>query len=105
MKLYKKLVFFIIFLILPLISFAAETPIDPFKLINNIAKFFSSIVIGISVIIFIYAGFLYTTAGGNTEKIDQAKNYLLYGAIGLGISAVAFGITGYVTEFFTTLGH
>lgn len=61
---------------------------------GNIANWILGIVAIIAVVILIYAGFLFMTAGGEEDKLASAKNYLKYGLIGLGIAILAFsGVT------------
>ena len=62
-------------------------------IVNKVAKWFMTIVIAISVIFFVFAGFLYVTSGGKEEKVKDAKNYLLYGIIGIAVSLLAGAIT------------
>lgn len=50
----------------------------------------------ITVVIIIYAGFLWTTSGGNEDKISQAKKLIKNAAIGLLIILSAWGITYFV---------
>ncbi|NCT01877.1 hypothetical protein GW766_01320 [Candidatus Parcubacteria bacterium] len=63
------------------------------------------IVMSIPVIIFflIYAGFMYVTARGNPEKIQQASSALLYGIIGgviiLASAAIMTIVKNLVTAF------
>lgn len=63
------------------------------------------IIIAVPIIVFflIYAGFLYVTARGNPETIQQASRALLYGVIGgviiLGAVAVAEIIGAIVAAF------
>lgn len=49
-------------------------------------------------VMFIYGGFLWMTAGGNTEKVKQAKDILLNAIIGLIILVAAFAISTYVVS-------
>jgi len=50
----------------------------------------------IAVVIIIYAGFLWMTAGGNANQVDKAKKWLINGVIGLTIILLSFAITSYV---------
>ncbi len=56
----------------------------------------------IAVIMIIYAGFLYVTAGGNESKIAKAHQALLYGVVGaailLGAWVIANAIGGTVKQ-------
>lgn len=46
--------------------------------------------------LFIYAGFLWMTAGGNTEQVQKAKGLITNAIIGLIITASAFAISDFV---------
>ncbi len=49
-------------------------------------------------VMIIYGGFLWMTAGGNTDKVKQAKDILLNAVIGLVILVAAFAISTYVVS-------
>jgi len=49
-----------------------------------------------AVIIIILAGFSYTTANGEPDKIARAKKAVMYAVIGLAVVMLAFGITQFV---------
>lgn len=61
--------------------------------IQNIAQrvtdVFSVIVGAISIIMIIYGGFRYITSGGDSGKVGNAKNTLIYAVVGLIIVALA----------------
>jgi hypothetical protein len=49
------------------------------------------IIIGLlGVIIFIYAGFLYLTAQGETDKIETAKKVLIYAIVGIVVAVLGY---------------
>jgi cysteine-rich repeat protein len=50
----------------------------------------------IALLITLYAGFLWMTAGGEVEKVDKAKKTLTGGVIGLVIIMTAFAIVSFV---------
>ncbi|MBT4722856.1 hypothetical protein HN958_03720 [Candidatus Falkowbacteria bacterium] len=50
------------------------------------------------VIIVIYAGFLWMTAGGTSEKVEKAKSWMINAVIGLAIILSAYAITDFVIE-------
>ena len=68
--------------------------------VNNMIKLavnIFSIVVGIvSVIMIIVGGFMYVTSGGESGKITNAKNTILYAIIGLVIVAMAQIIVKFV---------
>jgi hypothetical protein len=59
----------------------------------------------IIVVFVIYSGFLFVTAGGNTEKLNRAKKTLLWTLIGalilLGAEAVRILVEGTITDITT----
>ncbi|KKU80016.1 MAG: hypothetical protein UY05_C0016G0003 [Candidatus Peregrinibacteria bacterium GW2011_GWA2_47_7] len=65
-----------------------------FKLIN----FISSFVGALSVILFIYAGFLYVTAAGGEENTTKAKKILVGAVIGILVAFAAFGTVRTLTR-------
>jgi len=52
----------------------------------------------IFLVITIWAGFQWMTAGGNTKKVDEAKAWLFNGVIGLIIVMSAYAISSYVVS-------
>ena len=80
----------------------------------TIAQFVGRIIdvaIGLLGIIFlievVYAGFLYLTAGGETDKVEKAKDLLRQGVIGIILILLAFVISNFVIDaldYATTTG-
>lgn len=73
-----------------------------FRIANKVAQWFMTIVIAISIIFFVMAGFLYVTSGGKEENLKSAKNYLLYGIIGVGVALLAGAIQVVVVNLIST---
>lgn len=69
------------------------------RLANQIVNIFSIIVGIAAVIMIIYGGFRYITSGGDSGRVGNAKNTLIYAIIGLVIVALAQFLVRYV---FTT---
>ncbi len=61
--------------------------------IINVALGFLGII---AVVIVLYGGFMWMTAGGNEERITKAKQILTAGVIGLVIIVMAWAIARYV---------
>jgi hypothetical protein len=61
----------------------------------NVALGFLGIV---AVIIILFGGFKWMTAGGNDEKVGEAKRLIIAGIIGLAIILSAYAITTFVLE-------
>ncbi|PIS05026.1 MAG: hypothetical protein COT81_03335 [Candidatus Buchananbacteria bacterium CG10_big_fil_rev_8_21_14_0_10_42_9] len=52
----------------------------------------------LAVLIVLYAGFLWMTSGGDESRIQQAKDYLRNGLIGLVIILTSFGIVTFILQ-------
>lgn len=50
----------------------------------------------ISVIMLIYGGLRYVISGGDSKKVTDAKNTIMYAIIGLIISILAYAIVNFV---------
>jgi cysteine-rich repeat protein len=50
----------------------------------------------VAVCIVLYGGWVWMTAGGDTEKVDRARRILINGVIGLVIILMAWGITTFI---------
>jgi hypothetical protein len=79
-----------------------NTPVKPqadlvgiiFKAIQYILAFLGVV----AVIIILYAGFLWMTAGGNDEKVGKAKKMMIQGVIGMIIILLAYAIATFVIQ-------
>jgi len=111
----------VMILALPMVSMAqtAVAPSDPNagKLVNPIPKITSipglihtilvaaiKICIPIIALAIIYCGFLFVEARGNSEKIEKAKDALLYTVIGSAILLGSWAIAQLISETITGLG-
>jgi hypothetical protein len=50
------------------------------------------------VVLLIYGGFLWMTAGGNSDQVDKAKKMIINSVIGIIIVLAAYSISYYVLE-------
>jgi hypothetical protein len=66
------------------------------SIVNTIINVFSLIVGIVSVIMIIVGGFQYITSGGDSGKVGNAKNTILYAIVGLVIVALAQVIVQFV---------
>ena len=64
--------------------------------INRVINIFLSFLAILGVIMVVYAGILWATAGGNDEQTGKAKKIIISSAIGLIIIGVAWTIISYV---------
>lgn len=68
-------------------------PNGTFTQLTNTILFFVGIV---SVIMLIWGGLRYIVSGGDSKKVTDAKNTVLYAIIGLVISLLSFAIVNFV---------
>lgn len=64
--------------------------------VARIIRTFLTVLGVIAVIIVIYGGFTWMTAGGEAEKVEKAKKILLNGGIGLAIILLSWAITSFI---------
>ncbi len=69
---------------------------DPRILAANIIRIALGILGTIFLVLTLYAGFLWMTAGGEEEKTSKAKKLISNGVIGLVIILTAYAITSFV---------
>ena len=95
-------------LALPLASMAIPNPTVPntlpnfsvISLINTILNFIWPIFIGFSVIMFIIAGFYFISAQGEPEGVAKARQFLIWGVVGIAVGVIAFTIPYVVQNAF-----
>lgn len=69
---------------------------DPFTIAMNIIRLALSFLALIALVLLLYAGFLWMTAGGNAEKVEKAKKTLKNGLIGLVLIVCSWGIVTFI---------
>lgn len=84
---------------LPAVAFGFETlptgptTIDQFiNILNIVANWVFSILLVVAVIFILLAAFQFVTAGGNSTSVQEARQKLLYAAIGIIVAVAAKGI-------------
>ena len=69
---------------------------------NGVFQQFSNLALAIvgffSVVMLIWGGLRYITSGGDSKKITDAKNTILYAIIGLIIAVLSFAIINFVLQ-------
>ncbi len=80
-------------------NFAGQTignnTADLKTMIANIVKFILALLGMVMMIIVIYAGVLWMTSGGNSEKVDKAKKLLVSAIVGLALIFAAYAIADF----------
>jgi hypothetical protein len=114
MKINIKKILFIVFLVIAIFTVADFTLAasldvgmnyaagiglgnsDPRIIIANIIRIVLGFLGIIALVLIIYAGWLWMTAGGESDKIDKAKKILIGAVIGMIISLSAFAIASFI---------
>jgi len=68
------------------------------QVLNRIIDALLLILSPIAVIMTIYAGYLFMTAGGNEDKVKAARHTLLYVIVGVAVLILSKGIVSLVTD-------
>ena len=63
------------------------------------AGFVFAIAVPVSILMFVYAGFLFMTSSGSPEKIKKAKEVLLFAVLGLGLAILAESLVLVIKSF------
>ncbi len=71
---------------------------DPRVIIANLIKVVLGFLGTIAVLLVIYSGFLWMTAGGKPDNIKKAKDIMSAAVVGLIIILISYGVTLFVTE-------
>lgn len=74
-----------------------ETVAGPVQTVISILLFAIGVI---SVIMIIVGGIRYTVSNGDSSKITQAKNTVLYAVIGLVVALLAYAIVNFVVDRF-----
>lgn len=74
------------------------TPEDPRLIVAKTIRTSLSLLGMVFVIIIIYAGYLWMTAGGNDEQVGSAKKWMTRSVIGLVVILTAYSITHFAIK-------
>ena len=69
---------------------------DPESLVKQFVNIFLFAVGALSVIMLIWGGIRYTTSAGDSNKVQAAKNTVLYAIVGLVVAILAYAIVNMV---------
>ncbi|MDP3015358.1 MAG: hypothetical protein Q8N28_03055 [bacterium] len=73
-------------------------------IIRQVVRWVYIIFFVIAVLLIIFAAFTYLFAGGDPEKVTEAKNRLIYAAVAIAVAFLAVGFEAIVRNFLTTPG-
>ncbi len=69
------------------------------NILERIINFLLIIAAPVAVIMAIWAGYLFMTAGGNEEKVKTARKTLMYVVIGVAVLILSKGVISLVVSF------
>jgi len=75
---------------------STTSPLGPKLIILNIVTYLLGLVSIIFLVMIIYSGYQWISAGGNEEMIEKAKKRLTNAIIGLGVTLAAYAITTWI---------
>ncbi len=73
-------------------------------LVGQAIKILLSFIGSIMLALYIYAGILWMTAGGNSERIDTSKQVLVWTTLGVAVMLVSYLVITYVFKLLLTPG-
>ncbi|MDD4930816.1 MAG: pilin [Candidatus Colwellbacteria bacterium] len=70
-------------------------------ILDKVINFILLIAAPIAALMYVWAGFMFLTAGGDPKKIDQAKKAVLWTSIGIGVLVISKGLVIVVQDILT----
>jgi len=72
--------------------------------LTNILSILLGIVALLAVLGMVVAGFMFITAGGNNDRLESAKGWLMYSIIGLAVALIGYIVVGFVASLLGATG-
>jgi len=112
MKKIQKIIIVFLSLLAPVLVFAQQQIViqNPIvatsfeAVVGNGIDFIFKIAIVLAPLMVIVGGFILVTAGGNVNKVSQAKNLLLWTAIGFAVVLLSKGILAIINQILGVKG-
>jgi hypothetical protein len=112
----KKPIIFSLLIVLafsPITAFALNMPgqpgvgaaINPWAIFENILNFIWPIFVGVAILMFIYAGFMFLTANGEPGKVATARHALVWGIVGVLVALLAFSLVTILASLVTRIAN
>jgi hypothetical protein len=70
--------------------------------LNRVINTFLGVVGAIALLVFVFAGVTYMTAGGSEERVTRARDTMKYAIIGLALITFAYALTSFYFQALTT---
>jgi type IV secretory pathway VirB2 component (pilin) len=105
MKKYIFTIVALLLLVVPMVTFAQNTPENAIcNVLNRVKSILLAVGVAIAVIFIIVAGIMYMTAQGDEEKTKKAKTMIINALIGVAIMLLALFLVSMVQSFMSTSG-
>ncbi len=78
----------------------AETIMSTLAKFEDILRRIVPILMVLATVVFLYGVIRYVTAGGDSDKISEGRNYMIYGLIALFVMVAAWGIVAILVDSF-----
>ncbi len=75
-----------------------------YYIIGSVISILISILGIIFLVLVLYAGYLWMTAGGNEKQVEKAKDVMIRATVGLVILLAAYSISNFVVQSLITAG-
>jgi phosphoglycerol transferase MdoB-like AlkP superfamily enzyme len=72
--------------------------LDVELILTKIVNWLITILLVVAALFIVLAAFTFVTAGGDPEKINTARNQVLYALIGVGVALLAWGLVALVKK-------
>jgi hypothetical protein len=73
---------------------APET--SPFIIVERVVNVLFTVLLVAALIVIVIAAFTFVTAAGEPEKVQTARNLIIYAIIGIVVAVAARGVIGYI---------
>lgn len=70
------------------------------KIVSRIANVAGFVILAISVLMILWAAFLFLTAGAKPDNVTQARTTIIYALVGIVVALLAFALPTMVVRFF-----
>ncbi len=71
---------------------------SPLEVIKTVANFMFWILVALTSVFIVYAGYLFIFSGGEPEKTAQARSYVIYAIVAIVVGMLARGLGNWVVE-------
>lgn len=86
--------------VLPLAALAATDAKSLISVVTGILNALIPLFMIIATVVFLWGVIRYITAAGDEEKVKEARNFIIYGLIGLFVMVSVWGLVGVLVSTF-----